>query len=172
MYSLLAEGINSFRKHFADQDVQFLVLAVRFRSHRWHLSAGAGSQHSNKKVLTSCLWRSALPGVAPFVIANHCPENKLTRRVEPSPLQTDIWPPAICGREQTWFNGLNSEFKLRPLPPNQRVANGRYITWIKSNQAAQWGYPRPWPSSCQEAVYEWWLCFRIPEVRKQSYYTE
>lgn len=55
MYSQLAEGIKGthFRKPFVDKDIQFLVLAVRFRNQSCHLSAGADSQHSNTKVLMS-----------------------------------------------------------------------------------------------------------------------
>lgn len=114
---LVAMGVRGtdFRKSFVDRDAPFLVWAVRLRNCSCHPSAEADSQQSNKKLLISCLWCSALPGVAPSVIANQCPPYKLTGRMEVNPLQERAisghqWSAFSPhgGREQTWFGDLNS----------------------------------------------------------------
>lgn len=114
-----------FEKSFVDTDIRYLVLAVRFRKRSCHSSSPADSRHSNKKALMRCLWRSALPGIAPSVIANQRPEYKLTGTMEvnsPAGRERAIsghrWfnlSPAVAWR-QKWFDDLNSKFKRRPLP--------------------------------------------------------
>lgn len=132
---------------FAAWDVWFLVLSVRFRKRSCHLSASPDSQHSNKKVLMSWLWCSALSGISSSVIGNHCPEYRLTGRKELkiSSAKTYFRPPAIHSeplgfREQIRFDDLHSKFKLRPLPliiEWQLVMKG-----IKSNEMARWRIPQ------------------------------
>lgn len=156
--------------------VRFLVWAVRFRNRSCHSSPGADSKHSNKKVLMSCLWCSALPGIGPSVIANQCPEYKLTGRTAVNSLQgrPDIWPPVMrahphSGREQTWFDDLSSEFKLRPLP--------LISEWQMVNTIHEYKLMRPHNRGAQTLITprgycEWWLCFRISEGKNQSHYPD
>lgn len=119
----------------------------------------------------SCLWRSALPGVASI---RHCKSVSLSTNWQQE------WEWILSRREHfhRWSTSCppsvirwsKSRDHAHTAGPNQWTANGQYIRWIRANGSAQWMGQRPWPSSHWEAPHEQCLCFRHSEVRNQSYY--
>lgn len=182
--SLVAVGMSKtgFRKSFVDRDVRFLVLAVSCWNRSCHSPAGTDSQHSNKKLLMSCLWRSALPGIAPSVITNQRPEYKLTGRMEVNSPQ-ESWTRVISGHRQSTFSpkAAGSRHDLMILIQSwisdhcplirqyQRVSTLHEWKLMRLHNGGTQGSD---PPHARRLLLSSSLFFRISKVKNQSHYAE